>query len=58
MTIEEQLYEAKKRMGWFIDGYFIHCIPSSMWSIISTERIVELYNVEMEYFRPKNKEDE
>ena len=55
MSVDEQLYEAKQRMRWFINGYFIHCIPSSMWSILTTERIVELYNVEMEYFRPKNK---
>jgi len=55
MTIYEEFYEASKRMEWFINGYFIHCIPSSMWSTLTTERIVELYNVEMEYFRPKNK---
>ena len=55
MTIEEQLYEVKKRMEWFIDGYFIHCIPSSMWSRLTTESIVVLYNIEMEYFRPKQK---
>ena len=53
MTIDEQIYEANKRMEWFIDGYFIHGIPSSMWSKIPTRRIVMLYNVEMEYFRPK-----
>lgn len=55
MSIDEQLYEANQRMKWFIDGYFIHCIPSYMWSKLTTERIVELYNVEMDYFRPKNK---
>ena len=55
MTIDEQIYEATQRIKWFIDGYFIHCIPASMWSSVTTERIVELYNVEMEYFRPKQK---
>jgi hypothetical protein len=55
MSFDEQLYEAKQRMRWFINGYFIHCIPANMWNRLTTERIVELYNVEMDYFRPKNK---
>ena len=55
MTIDEQIYEATQRMKWFIDGYFVHCIPAHMWPNLSTERIVVLYNVDMEYFRPKNK---
>jgi len=55
MSIDEQLYEANQRMKWFINGYFIHCIPSHMWFNLKTERIVELYNVDMEYFRPKKK---
>ena len=53
MSIEEMLYEANQRMKWFIDGYNIHCIPACLWANLTTERIVELYNVEMEYFRPK-----
>jgi hypothetical protein len=53
MSIDEQVYEAKQRMRWFIDGYFIHCITSSMWNNLSTERIVELYNVEMDFFKLK-----
>ena len=58
MSIDEQLYEANQRMKWFIDGYLIHCIPSYMWSKLTTERIVELYNVEMDYSRPKHKKNE
>lgn len=54
MSIEEMIYEANQRMKWFIDGYFIHCIPAYMWANIPTERIVELYNVEEEYFKLKN----
>ncbi len=44
-------YEAKKRLEWFIDGYFIHCLGSS-FANLTTERICELYNVELDYFRP------
>ena len=55
MIIDEKIYELNQRIKWFIDGYFIHCIPFNMWSKLTTESIVELYNVEMEYFRPKQK---
>ncbi len=54
LSVDEQVYEAIQRMKWFIDGYFIHCIPSEMWSSIPTERIVKLYNVEMDFFKLKN----
>lgn len=43
-------FEAKRRLEWFIYGYFIHCL-GSLFSKISTERICELYNVELSYFR-------
>ena len=43
-------FEAKQRLKWFIDGYFIHNL-GSLFSKISTERICELYNVELSYFR-------
>ena len=43
-------YEAKQRLKWFIDGYFIHYL-GSLFSKMSTERICELYNVEMSYFK-------
>ena len=49
-------YEAKQRLKWFIDGYFIHCL-GSLFSKMSTERICELYNVEMSYFRKEEKDD-
>ena len=51
-TIDKKIHEATKRLEWFINGRFIHCLPPSMWANITTERIVELYNVELEYFRP------
>jgi len=44
-------FEAKKRLEFLIDGYFTHCL-GTLFSKISTERLCEIYNVEMEYFRP------
>jgi tRNA(Glu) U13 pseudouridine synthase TruD len=55
--IDRKVYEAQKRIEWFINGYFIHCIPSIMWNSLTTERIVELYNVDMNFFRPWLKEE-
>ena len=49
-------YEAKQRLKWLIEGYFIHCL-GSLGSKMSTERICELYNVEMSYFRKEEKDD-
>lgn len=47
---KEVEYEARQRLKWFIEGYFIHCLGSSFKNI-STERICELYNVEPNYFK-------
>lgn len=49
--INRMEYEAKQRLKWFIDGYFIHNL-GSLFSKVKTERICELYNVEIGYFRP------
>jgi hypothetical protein len=46
-------YEAKQRIKWFVKGYFIHNL-GSLFPKLSTERICELYNVELTYFRPWN----
>ena len=46
-------YEIRQRMKWFLDGYFTHNIGGNM-STTSTERICELYNVDMSFFRPFN----
>lgn len=50
--IEQIIHEHTKRIEWWLSGT-IHCIPSNLFVKMPTERIVELYNVEMEYFRPK-----
>jgi len=56
LTFEEELenksYEIKKRIEWFVNGIGIHCISSRLFLGLTTERIVELYNVEMSFFRP------
>lgn len=48
---KELEYEAIKRLEWFIEGYFIHYL-GDLFRKIPTERICELYNVELQYFRP------
>tara|TARA_R110000772_G_scaffold17946_3_gene49944 strand:+ start:111013 stop:111186 length:174 start_codon:yes stop_codon:yes gene_type:complete len=48
---DKLVYEANQRSKWFIEGYFIHNL-GNLFSKLSTERICELYNVELKYFRP------
>lgn len=54
MTTEQRLYELEKKIDWLIDGYFTNCILKSTEGkfCISTEWIVQCYNVEIIYFRP------
>ena len=51
--IEGLEYESRMRLKWFIDGYFNHCLGWRLFSQITTERICELYNVELTYFIKK-----
>ena len=44
-------YEALRRLDFLISGYFIHCLENK-FSKLSTERICEIHNVELKYFRP------
>ncbi len=46
-------FEAKKRLEWFLNGYFIHNL-GKLFKTISTERICELYNVDLSYFKEKS----
>jgi len=55
MNLEELFYEAKQRINWYIDGIGIHCLSWDSFNRLSTERIVEIYNVDMSYFKMKNK---
>ncbi len=51
--VDVALYEAKQRCFWFVDGYFQHGLTSELFSSMSTERICEIYNVDIEYFKMK-----
>jgi hypothetical protein len=50
MNIDNLIYESQQRLKWFINGIGIHGLSPELFSKLSTERIVELYNVEMSYF--------
>ena len=49
--MDEKLYELQQRMFWFIDGIGIHGLTWELFGNIPTERIVELYNIELNFFR-------
>jgi hypothetical protein len=51
--VDAALYEARQRCLWFIDGYFVHGLSVELFSELSTERICEIYNVDIEYFKIK-----
>jgi hypothetical protein len=49
--VDAALYEARQRCHWYIDGYFLHGLTPELFSSLSTERICEIYNVEIDYFK-------
>ena len=51
MSIDKMIYESKQRMDWYVNGIGLHGLSPEIFSKLPTERIVELYNVEMSYFR-------
>lgn len=55
MNIDNLIYESQQRLKWFIKGIGIHGLSPELFSKMSTERIVELYNIEMSFFKPKIK---
>jgi hypothetical protein len=52
--MEDMIYETQKRIEWYIQGIGIHGLTPQLMKGLSTERICEIYNIELEYFRPKN----
>lgn len=50
MNLDKKIYETKKRFEWYISGIGIHGLSWDLFLSMPTERIVELYNVEMSYF--------
>jgi hypothetical protein len=49
----DEAYEAYQRVKWFIYGIDIHGLSPELFAKIPTERLCELYNVELTYFRRK-----
>lgn len=50
-ALEAWKYELSQRIKWWLAGIDVHCIPLDLFWKIPTERIVELYNVDMKFFR-------
>jgi hypothetical protein len=55
MDIDKMIYEAQQRLSWYINGIGIHGLSPELFSRLSTERIVEIYNVEMSFFTKTGK---
>lgn len=49
--VDAAIYEARQRCLWFIDGYFQHGLTPELFASLSTERICEIYNIEIDYFK-------
>jgi len=49
--MDRLVYEAQQRISWYIQGIGIHGLSPELFSKMSTERIVELYNVDINFFR-------
>lgn len=49
--IDKIIYEYTKRIEWYIDGIGKHGLSPELFSNLSTERLCELYNVELSHFK-------
>jgi hypothetical protein len=49
--VDAMIHESKQRFKWYFSGINIHCLSLDLFSKISTERLCELYNVEMSFFK-------
>ena len=49
--MEDIVYETQQRIKWYINGIGIHGLTPDLFSKIPTERIVELYNIEISFFK-------
>ncbi len=49
--IDEELYELKQRLEWFINGIGIHCISWDLFHVMTADNICRLYNVDPSYFK-------
>ncbi len=48
--MDAKFYEAEKRIKWWISGIGKHGLSAELFYSISTERLCELYNIEINYF--------
>jgi hypothetical protein len=51
--MNEKLYELQQRIFWYIDGIGIHGLSWELYRNIPTKRLVELYNIEIDFFKNK-----
>jgi hypothetical protein len=51
MGIDDIVFESARRLEWFIGGINIHGLSPELFSNLPTERIVELYNIDISYFK-------
>ena len=49
--MDDLIYESEQRIKWYIQGIGLHGLSPELFSKLTTERIVEIYNVDMSYFR-------
>ena len=49
--MDDLVYESEQRIKWYIQGIGLHGLSPELFSKLTTERIVEIYNVDMSYFR-------
>ncbi len=53
LTLEQKIYEAQKVIEWLVDGYNTNLLlKNGLATHITSQWIVDHYNVEMDYFRP------
>lgn len=50
-SLEAWAYELKQRIKWWCDGINIHCLSLDVFWKTPTERICELYNVDLSFFK-------
>lgn len=52
-NLDDALFEAQQRCNWFIDGMNKTGLTVEIFKNISTERLCELYNIDINYFKIK-----
>ena len=50
--MEALIFEAQQRVKWYISGIGLHGLTPDLFFNLSTDRLCELYNIELEFFNP------